>query len=146
MKTILALTGILIFTNVMGQNLNEHKWNNRILIIQASDELSDKYRDQLKEINDVNKELKERKLVVYTIVGDKYKVTNYQSKISDNSWEATNELFGDLLDENYDFRVILIGLDGSIKLEKTTVLTRKELFNIIDSMPMRMNELRKNRK
>lgn len=146
MKTILALTGILIFTNVIGQNLNEHRWKNRILIIQASDELSDKYRDQLREFNAVDKELKERKLVVYTIVGDKYKVTSYQNKISDNSWEATNGLFGDLLDNDYDFRVILVGLDGGIKLEKTTVLIRKELFNIIDSMPMRMNELRKNRK
>jgi hypothetical protein len=146
LKTILALTGILIFTNVIGQNLNEHRWKHRILIIQASDELSDKYRDQLREFNDVDKELKERKLVVYTILGDKYKVMNYQSKISDNSWQPTSGLFGDLLDNDYNFRVILIGLDGGVKLEKTTVLTRKELFNIIDSMPMRMNELRKNRK
>jgi hypothetical protein len=146
LKTILALTGILIFTNVIGQNLNEHKWKHRVLIIQASDELSDKYRDQLKEFNNVDKELKERKLIIYTIVKDKYKVTNYHNDITDNSWEVANEFFGDLLDKNYGFRVILIGLDGGIKLDKTTVLRRKELFNIIDSMPMRMNELRNNRK
>lgn len=146
MKTILALAGILIFTNVIGQNLNEHKWKHRILIIQASEEFSDKYQDQLKEFNNLHNELKERKLVIYTIIGDKYKVTNYHNKKSNNSWEVANEFFGDLLDKNYAFRVILIGLDGGIKLEKTTVLTRKALFNIIDSMPMRMNELRKNRK
>ena len=38
--------------------------------------------------------------------------------------------------------MILIGLDGGIKLEQTTILKKKELFRIIDSMPMRMEELR----
>lgn len=137
---------MLIFTNVMGQNLSDHKWKDRILIIQAADELSDKYGIQLKEFNDVEKELKERKLVIYEIVGDKYKMTKYQNKISSYSWKKVSELIGDLLNKDDEFRVILIGLDGGVKLDRTTILKRKDLFNIIDSMPMRMNELRKNRK
>lgn len=145
MKTILTLTGILVFTNVIGQNLNDHRWKNRILIIQALDELTDKYQKQLREFNDADKELKERKLVIYEIVGDKYKITNYQNKKSHNSWNSTNELVGEVLNKRDDFNVKLIGLDGGIKLDRTTVQKRKDLFNIIDSMPMRMNELSNNR-
>jgi len=146
LKTIVTLAGILIFTNVIGQDLKSHRWKDRVLLIQTSSELSDKYQKQLREFNDWGNELKERKLVIYTIVGDTYNVTNYQNKKSNKSWKSTDELFDDLIDKNDDFRVILLGLDGGIKLEKSTVLKRKELFNIIDSMPMRMNELRKNRK
>ena len=129
----------------MGQNLIDHRWQDRILIIQASDELSDKYGIQLQEFKDVEKELMERKLVIYEIVGDEYKMTNYQNKKFSNSWKMSRDIFGDLLNRNDEFRVILIGLDGGVKLDRTTVLKRKDLFNIIDSMPMRMNELRKNR-
>ena len=38
--------------------------------------------------------------------------------------------------------MVLIGLDGGVKLEKQEVLSMKELFSIIDAMPMRANELR----
>ncbi len=134
-----------MFTNVIGQNLSDHRWKDRILLIQASDELSDKYREQLKEFNYLDKALKERKLVVYEIVGDKYKITNFQNNKSNKSWKAANDLFGEVLYKRDDFSVTLIGLDGGIKLEKTTVLKKRELFDTIDSMPMRINELRNKR-
>ena len=134
-----------MFTNVIGQNLSDHRWKDRILFIQASDELSDKYREQLKEFNYLDKALKERKLVVYEIVGDKYKITNFQNNKSNKSGKAANDIFGDVLNKRDDFSVTLIGLDGGIKLEKTTVLKKRELFDTIDSMPMRINELRNKR-
>ncbi len=42
------------------------------------------------------------------------------------------------------FEVMLIGKDGGVKKRKTTLLTPEELFDIIDAMPMRQSEMRKN--
>jgi len=36
----------------------------------------------------------------------------------------------------------LIGLDGGVKLKETEVLKKEDLFSIIDSMPMRLREIR----
>jgi hypothetical protein len=41
------------------------------------------------------------------------------------------------------FKVVLIGLDGGIKLQKNGQLTPEELFGTIDSMPMRRAEMNK---
>ena len=46
-----------------------------------------------------------------------------------------------VLNEKEDFEVILIGLDGGIKLQRTKILTKEDLFKITDSMPMRRDEL-----
>ncbi|MBD0405038.1 DUF4174 domain-containing protein [Flammeovirga sp. EKP202] len=43
-----------------------------------------------------------------------------------------------------DFEVILIGLDGSIKLKQADIMTHKDLYQLIDSMPMRKKELEEN--
>ena len=47
------------------------------------------------------------------------------------------------VDEN-TFTFILVGKDGSEKMRSDTVVTRDELYAIIDAMPMRRGEMRKN--
>jgi len=42
------------------------------------------------------------------------------------------------------FTIILIGLDGGEKLRQTKPLDTTTLFAIIDGMPMRRQELKKN--
>jgi hypothetical protein len=44
--------------------------------------------------------------------------------------------------KNDDPRVILIGKDGGIKLNKSSVM-HNQIFDLIDSMPMRQSEMRK---
>lgn len=41
-----------------------------------------------------------------------------------------------------EFEVILIGLDGSIKLRQMEVLSKEDLIAIIDAMPMRKSEIK----
>ena len=43
-----------------------------------------------------------------------------------------------------DFEVLLIGLDGGKKLQQNLLLSTQQLFDKIDAMPMRAQELRKN--
>lgn len=40
------------------------------------------------------------------------------------------------------FTVMLIGKDGGIKLSQTSPVTNTELFELIDAMPMRRQEMR----
>ncbi|MDP5094209.1 MAG: DUF4174 domain-containing protein, partial [Polaribacter sp.] len=54
------------------------------------------------------------------------------------------ELFLKYNPKNTPFKVMLIGLDGGIKLAQSTVLSKEKLFAIIDGMPMRKREIRNN--
>ncbi|OHX63799.1 hypothetical protein NH26_24710 [Flammeovirga pacifica] len=49
-----------------------------------------------------------------------------------------------LFDKRKDFEVVLIGLDGGVKLRQSTILSKKALYDKIDSMPMRRAELQEN--
>ena len=46
-------------------------------------------------------------------------------------------------DEEFDFKVILLGLDGGIKYESSTVEPAQVYYDLIDRMPMRRSQMRK---
>ena len=41
------------------------------------------------------------------------------------------------------FAFVLIGKDGGVKLVRKTPITRRELYGVIDAMPMRRDEMRR---
>ena len=133
-----------LFLHAKGQSMKKHHWQNRVLLVKTTDENNPKYQKQLIKFRDLNKELGERKMVLYQIVGDKYKLTDYQNLESNPNWENSKNINNDLFDKQANFEVMVIGLDGGIKLKKSEVLEKKELFNLIDSMPMRIQETNKN--
>mgnify|MGYP003671737272 FL=1 len=128
------------------QDLKKHQWESRVVIIASQNEDSRTYQEQITEFNSLPEEFKERKIIVYQVLPDKYKLTDYQIKGKDFEWISSPALFDKFVNNKLDFMVILIGLDGGIKLEKTEVLTTTELFATIDVMPMRRAEMKnKNR-
>ena len=40
-----------------------------------------------------------------------------------------------------EFRAILVGKDGTVKLNRRSVVSDEDLFSLIDSMPMRRQEM-----
>ncbi len=124
----------------IGQNFKNHKWKNRILIIQTTDTSSNKYKNQINEFKGLKNELKDRKLVIYKIVNDRYLLTDYKNNEVSKKWKTLEKL-NKKIGKKETFKVILIGLDGRKKLKKTTVITKEDLFTIIDAMPMRQSEL-----
>lgn len=136
------LAGMLNYICLNGQNLEQHRWKNRILIIQTPEESLPQYQEQLSEFENSDMDFKERKLILYEVIKDKYRLTDFQDMKTAKVWKLSNEGFRNDLDKKEAFRVVLIGLDGGIKLEKETVLKKVDLFGIIDSMPMRKAELR----
>ena len=82
--------------------------------------------------------MEERKLIVYQLTPEKYK-----TGMSENpDWQFSGELFKKYKSAKTNFEIILIGLDGGIKLRQQELLTTRDLFAIIDGMPMRRAEMR----
>ena len=141
-RIILVIIAGLLCLNLNSQNLESHSWINRIIIVKSKDAQLDKYQKQLVEFRNSMEELRDRKLVLYQIVGSKYRLNDYENLYQEESEDLSSDLAKEILNEKNEFEVILIGLDGGIKLRRTELLTKEELFGIIDSMPMRKAELR----
>ena len=144
-RIILIIIGCSSFMNLNGQNLKKHKWENRVLIVKTSDIKSKKYQEQLKEFKNSFEELIDRKFILYKITGDDFVLIDYKNSELNNSGKISRKLTDNILNEKENFEVILIGLDGGIKLQQTEILMKEDLFKIIDSMPMRRDELIKNK-
>jgi Domain of unknown function (DUF4174) len=81
--------------------------------------------------------LTERDIVVVFIVRD---------AVSTNWEPASPAAAGDLRDAYgvmpQEFRVVLIGKDGGVKLRQADPIAAADLFALIDSMPVRQREMR----
>lgn len=136
---------ILIFFTVSApmaaQDISQHEWKNRLLLILANENSKSLYRKQMDLLKENAEGLEERKMVIYTIMPDKYK-----KGLFSHSWKESADLNDRFREKNRDFEVILIGLDGGVKLRQTDVLSIEKLFSTIDAMPMRQREMRKNQK
>lgn len=132
-------------SGLKAQNMEKHTWKNRILVIKTSDSASVVYQEQIKEFRDAAEELKVRKFVFYKITGDYFELMDFTNPASNESGKITGKPVGMTLTEKENFEVILIGLDGGVKLQQKDLLRKEDLFDIVDAMPMRRNELnRKN--
>ena len=137
----LIILGGASFVNVKAQNLEKHTWKNRILIVKTSDSASAIYQQQIKEFRNATDEMEVRKFVLYKIDKDDFELTDFTNPALNDSGKIAGKPIEKTLDKKENFEVILIGLDGGIKLRQTEVLTKEALFNIVDAMPMRRNEL-----
>ena len=139
---ILFLTLILASVKSNSQDLNDFKWINRVLIVKTLKSNSKKLADQLIEFKNLNEDFKERKLILVTITKDDFLLVDFTSNVSRSSGKVSESISKNILDQNNDFEVILIGLDGGIKLRENQTLLKQDLFRIIDAMPMRRKEIR----
>ena len=58
------------------------------------------------------------------------------------AWRHAEDLFKKFKKTKNGFEIILIGLDGGIKLRQNELLSTRKLFELIDGMPMRQAEIR----
>ena len=129
--------------NLSGQNFEKHIWQNRILLIKSSNEVNTQREKQMTILMKSMAGLIERKIVLYEMIGTQYRLIDYQLQIQDDTWEESKKKINGISTKNNDFEVILIGLDGGVKLRENELLSIDELFGTIDRMPMRRAELRR---
>ncbi|MEM9929788.1 MAG: DUF4174 domain-containing protein [Bacteroidota bacterium] len=138
LKSIAFILLLLLPLSIMAQTLDQYRWNNRLVLVFAPQPTDDLLLKQLALFKNKEADFAERKI---------------QFIFSPTTFEAGNEhLFpeGTVWADHYtqfavnttDFALILIGLDGSEKFRSGPTLTApKALFDRIDQMPMRRQEL-----
>lgn len=118
-------------------SLDEYKWKNRIVVLFARGAESDLYQSQMEKFTSREEGIKDRDLLFISVFEKGCSKINGQ-EISDKSADSLRQR---LSAGNEPFRIVLIGKDGTVKLQREKVVTPDELFEIIDQMPMRRREM-----
>jgi Domain of unknown function (DUF4174) len=122
-------------------NLSSQKWKNRVLLVFAPSSDNSAYQQQMQIFSEEKVAFLDRDLVLVQVLATGESYANGQ-KIDENSAVELRDRFD--VSKN-DFRVILVGKDGSAKRQDTVTVKAKAIFNEIDAMPMRQQEMRGNR-
>jgi hypothetical protein len=123
-------------------DLNAYQWKNRLLLLFASSEEDQAYLTLKKEIDRQAMEVKDRDLLVF------YVLERGESRLSQDRLNPHQALFlkRHLSVPSGRFTIILIGKDGGEKIRQESPVDLKEIFAIIDAMPMRQQEMKKKSK
>ncbi|MBC7892388.1 MAG: DUF4174 domain-containing protein [Sphingobacteriaceae bacterium] len=126
MFTLLFFSSFLIgITQQPNPPLERYRWKQRVLLVFAPAETAKAFSEQKTIFRQHETGFRERELVVLDLLpGGK-------------NTEALRRQFGV---KPQEFTVILIGKDGGEKLRRPAPVAAKELFDLIDSMPMRQRE------
>ena len=123
---ILSLIAIMITKELQGIELNQYLWKNRIILTFADDQDHPDLIRLKAEMKENECEILNRDLLHFHFSNEgktgNHKTTKYQS-----------------------FRILLIGKDGGIKYESNRSVSLIHLFELIDSMPMRQDEMQHDR-
>lgn len=120
-------------------DIKQFQWKNR-LILMFADEAYTNYNRQLAMLSASRKALEERELIIFSFFDEVY-VANLGESLSPSISEAYRQHFGVAKGE---FMLLLIGKDGGVKLKKKTLTEAQSILDLIDSMPMRQQEMKKN--
>lgn len=140
MKTLLLLFTIFfaMSMNSQSQDISSHQWEDRLILILTDDTNNSIYQEQIEELYLNPEGLNDRKLVIYTVLPNKFMRDDRESQ----GWITSDELYLKYKKSEGSFEILLIGLDGGVKLRQDEFLSNEDLFGRIDQMPMRRNELR----
>jgi hypothetical protein len=123
------------FSALHAQNLSQHLWKNRVILILSEDNSA--FERQMLAFKANEKGIYERSLIVYHLKSDEYEQVMPKGDV-----QRSTNLFKKKNQANASFELILIGLDGGIKLRQKEFLSCEKLFAIIDSMPMRSADIK----
>jgi hypothetical protein len=134
MSLLIFLLGILNMTQTrtLEQKLNEMQGKNRIILLYAPQPNDTAYLQQKRWLSDNKSNLLERDLVIIDCVAN---------QLSD---QDTRYLAAHFSYKPNQFGLWLIGKDGGTKLSTQQATPPQQIFDLIDTMPMRRAEMRPN--
>ena len=126
-------------TDADAQFFSNYQWQNRLLLIQVPSQPTKAFQKQLNELKMNQEGLRDRKLILFFLKGKTFKKGIFEH----SEWQNIPDL-GEVsvFHTTSNFEMVLIGLDGGIKLRKKDFLPMEDLFSTIDAMPMRIQEMR----
>ena len=119
------------------QDLRPLRWQNRVLLLYTDNLMHPQYQKMEEALLMEEKEVDARKLVVYTILGQKV-----SRGLPAKTWQDDLHLREASQNLGKGFGLELIGLDGGVKYRSTSAVSLQELWALIDGMPMRRAELK----
>ena len=122
--------------------VSSHLWKDRVLIVVASSPSNIGYKSQEQLLLKDKKGMKERDVVIYRLYFDHW-LDPQNSLIDKEKADAIYQKYA--IDPNI-FSVLLIGKDGGVKMRKDDIVSTRELFQLIDRMPMRRQEMQEHKK
>ena len=124
--------------HISAMDLIQFQWRHRLLFLFAPDASHPNFAKLHNEIAEQMDETKERDLVIFEILeqGASWMDAaplDRQMAISIRKKFAVPP---------QDYTVVLVGKDGGVKLKRDEYVSLAAVFGLIDSMPMRQNEMR----
>lgn len=126
-------------SNAIDTDLEDYRWKNRLVLIFATGPDSDSYLQQIEKMNSDKGGLQERDVLVFSLFQQGTSYLNDKAI----SQESAERIIARYNSGQKEFRFILIGKDGGVKLDKEMIVSTGDLFGNIDSMPMRRQEMRR---
>lgn len=123
--------------SVADLDLDALRWKNRVLVLFSPSESDASFQSQKKGLASSAEEVLDRNLMILEIVEQGQSRAGNQL-LSEKSVQAIRKRLGV---ETGTFQVLLIGKDGGVKLRSSGPVSMKDLFGLIDSMPMRQQEM-----
>jgi hypothetical protein len=119
-------------------DLNTYQWQNRILLVFAPSQDNPAYQRQMQLFEAQRAGFKERDLLLVELLAEGTSRMNSQTLDEAN----VAELRSRFKVAPQEFRVILVGKDGTAKRRDSNPIQPEVIFNEIDAMPMRQREMR----
>ena len=119
-------------------DLEQFQWKNRLLFLFAPDDENPIFKKFQNEIKLQTAEVEDRDLVVFEVLEkgpSRVNRTQLERQVADSMRNRFNV-------PRHKFTLILIGKDGGTKLKRHAQTNLKEVFELIDAMPMRQKEMR----
>jgi hypothetical protein len=120
-------------------DLRRYQWEKRLLLVFAPTHGEPSFQTLRESVAARQSDIEDRDLVVFEML---------ENGSSTKDGKTLNPAAARLLRERFDvpsgaFSVILVGKDGGVKLERQDRTSLEEIFALIDSMPMRQREMRR---
>lgn len=137
---VTAVCGIVPIAAAWGADLSAYRWTHRLLFIFAASTADANYGVLNERITQAAMEIEDRDMIIFRIF-EKSPSWVASKPLSQNKVTSLRRRFG--IDSD-PFSVVLVGKDGGVKMSKQGDVDLQSIFNLIDSMPMRQQEMRKN--
>lgn len=119
-------------------DLSAYRWQNRLLLIFAPTAELPAYQQYAQELVRQRRGIEDRDLIIFRLF-EKGKSFLKDAPLAPEAAIALRQRFGVGAG---GARVVLIGKDGGVKLDQASFPPVADIFGLIDSMPMRREEIK----
>ena len=119
-------------------DFEEYRWNKRPLFVFSPIADREDYQKQLRDLSSKEEGVEDRNMIVHLVLEEG---NSYVGDLSLGK-EAVRQLQEKFNIGPADFVIILVGKDGGVKLRKEEYTAMSDIFDLIDSMPMRKREMK----